>query len=124
MSPVRYELGFYIPEDDILHIYRLENLKSYIDTNVSKTPDVSLLRIVTSVITLKTNTMISLRTLATICQFFYLENRESSFCNSDACIQSCVCCVTSHKTDRISKSIWETRNLRAQETFPSLLTFQ
>jgi hypothetical protein len=27
---VKYELGFYIPEDDILHSHRLENLKSYI----------------------------------------------------------------------------------------------
>jgi hypothetical protein len=25
-----YELGFYIPEDGILHSYRRENLKSYI----------------------------------------------------------------------------------------------
>jgi hypothetical protein len=30
MSPVRYELGFYIPEDDNLHSHRRENLKSYI----------------------------------------------------------------------------------------------
>jgi hypothetical protein len=30
MSPVRYELGFYIPEDDILHSHCRENLKSYI----------------------------------------------------------------------------------------------
>jgi hypothetical protein len=29
VSPVRYELGFYIPEDDILHSHRRENLKSY-----------------------------------------------------------------------------------------------
>jgi hypothetical protein len=29
MSPVRYDLGFYIPEDDILHSHRRENLKSY-----------------------------------------------------------------------------------------------
>jgi hypothetical protein len=28
MSPVRYELDFYIPEDDILHRHRRENLKS------------------------------------------------------------------------------------------------
>jgi hypothetical protein len=28
--PVRYELGFYIPEDGILHSHRLETLKSYI----------------------------------------------------------------------------------------------
>jgi hypothetical protein len=26
---MRYELGFYIPEDDILHSRRRENLKSY-----------------------------------------------------------------------------------------------
>jgi hypothetical protein len=30
VSPVRYELGFYIPEDYILHSHRRENLKSYI----------------------------------------------------------------------------------------------
>jgi hypothetical protein len=30
VSPVRYELGFYIPEDDILHSHSRENLKSYI----------------------------------------------------------------------------------------------
>jgi hypothetical protein len=30
MSPVRYELGFYIAEDGILHSHRLENLKSHI----------------------------------------------------------------------------------------------
>jgi hypothetical protein len=29
VSPVKYELGFYIPEDDILHSHRLKNLKSY-----------------------------------------------------------------------------------------------
>jgi hypothetical protein len=28
--PVRYELGFYIPDNGILHSHRLENLKSYI----------------------------------------------------------------------------------------------
>jgi hypothetical protein len=27
--PVRYELGSYIPEDDILHSHRREHLKSY-----------------------------------------------------------------------------------------------
>jgi hypothetical protein len=27
---VKYELGFYIPEDDILHSHRRENLQSYI----------------------------------------------------------------------------------------------
>jgi hypothetical protein len=31
MAPVRYELGFYIPEDNILHIHRRDHLKSYID---------------------------------------------------------------------------------------------
>jgi hypothetical protein len=30
VPPVKYELGFYISEDDILHIHRRENLKSYI----------------------------------------------------------------------------------------------
>jgi hypothetical protein len=30
VSPVRYELGFYIPEDAILHSHRHENLKCYI----------------------------------------------------------------------------------------------
>jgi hypothetical protein len=29
VSPVKYELGFYIPEDAILHSHRRENLKSY-----------------------------------------------------------------------------------------------
>jgi hypothetical protein len=29
VSPVKYELGFYNPEDDILHSHRRENLKSY-----------------------------------------------------------------------------------------------
>jgi hypothetical protein len=26
MFPVRYELGFYIPQDDILHSHRRENI--------------------------------------------------------------------------------------------------
>jgi hypothetical protein len=30
VSPVKYELGLYIPEDDILHSHRRENLKSHI----------------------------------------------------------------------------------------------
>jgi hypothetical protein len=30
VSPVKYELGFYIPEDAILHSHRRENLTSYI----------------------------------------------------------------------------------------------
>jgi hypothetical protein len=29
MSPVKYELGFYMPEDDILRSHRRENVKSY-----------------------------------------------------------------------------------------------
>jgi hypothetical protein len=29
VSSVKYELGFYIPEDDILHSHSRENLKSY-----------------------------------------------------------------------------------------------
>jgi hypothetical protein len=30
VSPVKYELGFYIPEDDIFHSQRCKNLKPYI----------------------------------------------------------------------------------------------
>jgi hypothetical protein len=30
VSPVNYEKGFYITEDDILNSHRRENLKSYI----------------------------------------------------------------------------------------------
>jgi hypothetical protein len=30
VSPVRYELGFYIPEDGTLHSHLRENLKSFI----------------------------------------------------------------------------------------------
>jgi hypothetical protein len=30
VSPVKYEVGFYIPEDDILHSHRREHLKSYV----------------------------------------------------------------------------------------------
>jgi hypothetical protein len=29
VSPLKYELGLYIPEDDVLHSHRRENLKSY-----------------------------------------------------------------------------------------------
>jgi hypothetical protein len=32
MSPVRYELGFYIPEDGVLHGHRRGNLKSNRDS--------------------------------------------------------------------------------------------
>jgi hypothetical protein len=31
VAPVSYELGFYVPGDDILHSHRRENLKSFID---------------------------------------------------------------------------------------------
>jgi hypothetical protein len=34
VSPVKYEVGFYIPEDDILHSHRRENLKSYIGNSL------------------------------------------------------------------------------------------
>jgi hypothetical protein len=34
VSPVKYELGLYIPEDDILHSHGRENLKSYIALTV------------------------------------------------------------------------------------------
>jgi hypothetical protein len=33
VSPVKYVLSFYIPEDDILHSHCRENLKSYIHPN-------------------------------------------------------------------------------------------
>jgi hypothetical protein len=31
VSPVRYELGFYIPEDDILHSHRHGYIRSYLN---------------------------------------------------------------------------------------------
>jgi hypothetical protein len=31
VSPVKYEMGFYMPEDAILHSHRRENLRSYIE---------------------------------------------------------------------------------------------
>jgi hypothetical protein len=34
MTPVKYELGSYIPQDDILRSHRRENLKSYIALSV------------------------------------------------------------------------------------------
>jgi hypothetical protein len=34
MFLARYELGFYIPEDGILHSHRRENLKSYMETRI------------------------------------------------------------------------------------------
>jgi hypothetical protein len=37
VSPVKYEQGFYIPEDDILHSDRHGNFKSYMETaNLTK----------------------------------------------------------------------------------------
>jgi hypothetical protein len=38
VSPVRYELGFYIPEDGILHSDRREHLKSYTPLHCMKMP--------------------------------------------------------------------------------------
>jgi hypothetical protein len=35
VSPVKYELGFYIPEDDILHSESCENTKCYIASELS-----------------------------------------------------------------------------------------
>jgi hypothetical protein len=35
VSPVKYEIHFYISEDDILYSHRRENLKSYIQTKCS-----------------------------------------------------------------------------------------
>jgi hypothetical protein len=35
VSPMRYELVFYIPEDDILHSRRRENLRSYTENSCS-----------------------------------------------------------------------------------------
>jgi hypothetical protein len=36
VSPVKYELGFYIQEGGILHSHRRENLKSYITNLLSE----------------------------------------------------------------------------------------
>jgi hypothetical protein len=38
VSPVKYELGFYIPEDDILHSHCRESLNSYIHHLCSARP--------------------------------------------------------------------------------------
>jgi hypothetical protein len=38
LSPVKSELGFYIPEDGILHSHRRENLKSYNNRTVVGCP--------------------------------------------------------------------------------------
>jgi hypothetical protein len=37
MCAVRFELGLYIPEDDILHTHRREDLKSHIQSGRSET---------------------------------------------------------------------------------------
>jgi hypothetical protein len=36
VSPVKYELGVYIPEDDILHSHRSGNLSSYSELRLSE----------------------------------------------------------------------------------------
>jgi hypothetical protein len=36
VSPMRYEQGFYIPEDGVLHSHRRENLKSYVINDVHR----------------------------------------------------------------------------------------
>jgi hypothetical protein len=41
VSPVRYELGFYIPEDGILHSHRREHLKSLNSSVVCASPRLS-----------------------------------------------------------------------------------
>jgi hypothetical protein len=49
VSPLRYELGFYIPEDDILHSHRCENLTPHIFKNKihCSRPDAAGLRLPT-----------------------------------------------------------------------------
>jgi hypothetical protein len=42
--PVRYELGFYIPEDYILHSHRREHLKSFRSSNPSQCYPICLQR--------------------------------------------------------------------------------
>jgi hypothetical protein len=37
VSPVKYELGFYIPEDGVLHSNRRENFKPYIQFLIAST---------------------------------------------------------------------------------------
>jgi hypothetical protein len=41
VSPVKYKLGFYIPQDDILHSHSRDNLKFYIK-NISFNLEVSI----------------------------------------------------------------------------------
>jgi hypothetical protein len=38
VSPVKYELGFYIPEDGTLRSHGLDNLKSYMSAKVFFVP--------------------------------------------------------------------------------------
>jgi hypothetical protein len=38
VSPVRYELSFYIPKDDILHSHRRENVEAYTETAALEEP--------------------------------------------------------------------------------------
>jgi hypothetical protein len=40
VPPVKYERGFYIPEDDILHSPRRENLKSYTGEKCLPVPEI------------------------------------------------------------------------------------
>jgi hypothetical protein len=42
VSPVKYEPGFYIPEDDIFHSHRRGNLKSYTTLHLFQSKDFSL----------------------------------------------------------------------------------
>jgi hypothetical protein len=47
VSPVRYELGFYVPEDDILHSHCRKDLISYIELTggaICRTHNVSPVR--------------------------------------------------------------------------------
>jgi hypothetical protein len=46
VSPVKYELGFYIPEDDTLHRHCRENLKSYKNGLIILAPPHALLFLV------------------------------------------------------------------------------
>jgi hypothetical protein len=49
MSPVKYELGFYIPEDVILHSHSREHLKSYNRYTISLYIDISMRKQTSSV---------------------------------------------------------------------------
>jgi hypothetical protein len=45
VSPVRYELSYYIPEDDILHSHSRENLKSLLNPFHSSEVESSYIKI-------------------------------------------------------------------------------